>query len=94
MAFKIKRLEDIEREKSEEKREKFKRQITEDAKDVIEGVFGGPKKSRGNKVISIFWGVIKWLLILFLFIFFVNFIFGNIWLLKFFIKEFFGIGGG
>ena len=42
----IKRLEDIEREKQEEKREKFKRQITEDARDVIEGVLGGGPKKR------------------------------------------------
>ena len=46
----IKRLDDIEREKAEEKREKFKRQITEDARDVIEGVFAPPKKTKNEKL--------------------------------------------
>ncbi|MBS3080011.1 hypothetical protein J4221_00915 [Candidatus Pacearchaeota archaeon] len=93
MAFKVKRLEDIEREKSEEKREKLKRQITEDARDVIEGVFGGPKKPNYKKTpMDIFWVITKWIFFIILFVFFVNFILGNIWLLKFFIKDLFGIG--
>lgn len=83
----IKRLEDIEREKSEEKREKFKKQITEDTKDVLERVFG---KQRKEKTIGdVFWNIIKWILILVLIVTIINFIFGNIWLLKFFVKEFF-----
>ena len=84
----IKRLEDIEREKAEEKREKFKLQITEDAKDVIEGVFGTPKRKRN--AMDIFWNVFKIIWILILLMITVNFILGNIWLLKFFAGEFFG----
>ena len=87
----IKRLEDIEREKQEEKREKFKRQITEDARDVIEGVFGnGPKKKQ--PVLDVIWFIIKSVLLLILGMTMINLILGNIWLLKFFTKEFFGIG--
>ncbi|MBS3093395.1 hypothetical protein J4456_02310 [Candidatus Pacearchaeota archaeon] len=86
----IKRLEDIEREKQEEKREKFKRQITEDARDVIEGVLGGPKKPlHGGKFSKVFWFIAKSLLFILALIILVNFVLGNIWLLKFFAKEFF-----
>jgi len=89
----IKRLDDIEREKAEEKREKFKRQITEDARDVIEGVFAPPKKTKNEKLFSsIIWFIAKSLLILLIGIIVVNIILGNIWLLKFFMKEFFGVG--
>ena len=89
----IKRLEDIEREKAEEKREKFKRQITEDARDVIEGVFSPPKKHKNEKLFfTVFWFIAKSLLVLLLGIIVINLILGNIWLLKFFVKEFFGIG--
>lgn len=86
----IKRLEDIERERQEEKREKFKRQITEDARDVIEGVLGGPKKPKiGGTFSKIFWFVAKTILFILGLIILINFVLGNIWLLKFFIKEFF-----
>lgn len=87
----IKRLEDIEREKAEERRENFKKQVTEDAKDVIEGVFGPKKNKSKNAESDIFWRVIKIILFIFLFIFMINFILGNIWLLKFFLKELFGL---
>ena len=87
----IKRLEDIEREKQEEKREKFKKQITEDARDVIEGVFGsGPKKKQ--PFLDILWFILKSILIIVLGMIIINLVLGNIWLLKFFSKEFFGIG--
>ena len=87
----IKRLEDIEREKQEEKREKLKRQITEDAREVIEGVFGsGPKKKQ--PVLDILWFIFKSILFIILGMVLLNLFLGNIWLLKFFAKEFFSIG--
>ena len=88
----IKRLEDIEREKAQEKREKFKRQITEDARDVIEGVLGGGPKKPSNKALDVFWFIAKIFLMLIVVMVISNLILGNIWLLKFFWKEFF-IGG-
>ncbi|MEN9626428.1 MAG: hypothetical protein RL557_756 [archaeon] len=88
----IKRLEDIEREKAQEKREKFKRQITEDARDVIEGVLGGGPKKPTNKILDIVWFITKIILLLIVLMIITNLVLGNIWLLKFFWKEFF-IGG-
>ena len=79
----IKRLEDIEREKHEEKREKLKQRITEDTKDVLEGVFGKPKKR------SLFGKILRFILIAILLITIINLVLGNIWLLKFFWGEFF-----
>ncbi len=89
----IKRLEDIEREKQEEKRERFKRQITEDARDVIEGVLGGPKKpAHKNTMSDIFWFIAKIFFLIILLMVIVNLVLGNIWLLKFFWREFFAGG--
>ena len=81
MVFKVKRLEDIEREKHEEKRDK----LINDVNYVIEGVFKGPKKEKAN----IFWTIGKIFLFIILFIFILNLILGNIWLLKFFWTDFF-----
>ncbi|MEK6914337.1 MAG: hypothetical protein AABW83_01685 [Nanoarchaeota archaeon] len=81
MVFKVKRLEDIEREKHEEKRDK----LIGDVNYIIEGVFKKPKKEKE----SLFWAIGKILLFIVLIIFVLNFIIGNIWLLKFFWGEFF-----
>lgn len=81
----IKRLEDIEREKAQEKREKIKKDIVEDTRDIIEGVFAKPS----DKKESIFSKIVKIILLIVLLITFINLVLGNIWLLKFFIKEFF-----
>jgi len=81
MAFKVKRLEDIEREKHEEKRDK----LVNDVNYVLEGVFKKPKQEKGN----FFWTLGKFLLISLFLITILNLILGNIWLLKFFWKEFF-----
>ena len=82
MVFKVKRLEDIEREKHEEKRDK----LVTDINYVVEGIFKKPKKEKEN----LFWTIGKIILIIVLFIFILNFIIGNIWLLKFFWEDFFG----
>ena len=81
MVFKVKRLEDIEREKHEEKRDK----LINDVNYVIEGVFKKPKNQNEN----LFWTIGKIFLFILLFIIIVNIILGNIWLLKFFWNEFF-----
>ena len=78
--MKIRSLEDIEREKHDDKRDK----LTDDINKVIEGVFKKPKKEE-----SIFWIIGKILGGLVLLIIAVNIILGNIWLLKFFWSEFF-----
>lgn len=90
MAFKT--MDDIEREKHDEKRTKMKQEISEDINDVIGNVFGKPKiKSRKTWVDRIF-DVLKVLGIILLIIIVIDIIFGSIWLLKFFLKSLFGIG--
>ncbi len=78
----IRSLDDIERdnEKARNKR------IGEDINEVMKEVF--PK--RKPKVKKKRWRIIKWLGFLFLLIFIINLILANIWLLKFFITDFFG----
>ena len=79
--MKITRLEDIDRRKQEEKRDK----ITEDINHVVEGVFGGKKKKSNN----LFWTVGKIALFVLVLMIIANLILGNVWLLKFFWGEFF-----
>lgn len=78
----IRFLDDIERDKERERNKK----IAEDINDVIKGVFP-PRKPKVKKKR---WRIIKWLGFLFLLLFILNLILGNIWLLKFFITDFFG----
>jgi hypothetical protein len=79
--MKITRLEDIDRRKQEEKRDK----ITEDINHVVEGVLGGKKKKESSMI----WTVGKISLGVVLLMVLVNLILGNIWLLKFFWGEIF-----
>jgi hypothetical protein len=79
--MKITRLEDIDKRKSEEKRDR----ITDDINHVMEGVLGGKKKKQS----SWFWTVGKIALVGILLMVIVNLILGNIWLLKFFWGEMF-----
>jgi len=85
----IKRLDDIEREKDRERREKMKRDISEDINDVIGNVFGKPKTVRKRGVVDFLFLLLKIFGVLILIMIVINLILGNIWLLKFFIKEFF-----
>lgn len=85
----IKRLDDIEREKDKERREKMKRDISEDINDVIGNVFGKPKTVRRKGPMDMLFLLLKIFGILILVMIFINLILGNIWLLKFFIKDFF-----
>jgi|TARA_B100002003_G_C13637709_1_gene325589 hypothetical protein len=79
--MKIIRMEDIEREKSNEKRDK----IVDDVNYVVEGVLGKSSKGSGGWV----WFVGKVLLGLAALVVIVNFVLGNVWLLRFFYGEFF-----
>lgn len=76
----IKRLEDIEREK----RENFKNQIAKDITDVTNKIFEKPKgrKTILGKILNILIYILVGIIIL-------NLILGNIWLLKFLIKDLF-----
>lgn len=85
MAFKT--MDDIERDKHREKRDKIKQEITEDVNDVIGNIFGKPKKNK-NPIMTI----LKIAGIFILVIILINLILGNIWLLRFFLKSLFGVG--
>ena len=79
--MKITRLEDIDRKKQDEKRDK----ITEDINHVVEGVFGGKKKKESNWI----WTSGKIALFILVLMLLVNLVLGNIWLLKFFWSDLF-----
>ena len=80
---KIRTIDDIERDKRKEEKEKAKEEISQDIKDIMGKVF--PKKEKQKKKFS--W--IKFLLKLFgclvLLLIFVTIILGCVWLIKFFI---------
>ena len=86
--MKIKTMDDIEREKNTENREKMKKEISEDINDVVGNIFGKQKKKKRS--------ILKWIAVISLFLLttmiVLNFVLGNIWLLRFFIKSLFGIG--
>ena len=78
-----KTAEDIFREKEDNERESQRKRVVKDINTSFEEIFGNKKKpTKGS-------AVIKLILILLLILFLINFILGNIWLLKFFIKDFF-----
>jgi len=79
--MKITRLEDIDKKKHEEKREK----LTEDINQVMDGVFKKPKKNENSFIRKI--GKISIVVLLLMVI--VNLILGNVWLLKFFWSDLF-----
>jgi|TARA_B100001971_G_scaffold63500_1_gene58445 hypothetical protein len=79
--MKITRLEDIDKKKHEEKREK----LTEDINQVMDGVFKKPKKNENSFIRKI--GKISLVVLLLMVI--VNLVLGNVWLLKFFWSDLF-----
>ena len=86
-------MDDIDREKHKEGREKMKLEVTEDVNSILGNVFGRPKpKRRKGSFWDWFFGVLKILGIILLIIILVDIILGSIWLLKFFLKSLFGIG--
>ena len=88
----IKTMDDIDREKQKEGRERMKAEVSEDVNDILGNIFGKkkPRRSKG------FWGwiitILKIIGIAFLIIIAVDIVLGSIWLLLFFIKSFFGVG--
>jgi F0F1-type ATP synthase assembly protein I len=91
----FKSLDDIEREKHEEERERLKKNVSKDINEVITNVLEKRRKEADKKRKTRKWWVklLLALLSLGLFLMVLNFVLGNIWLLKFFIKDFFHIGG-
>ena len=77
----VRYLDDIERDKKRE----TNRRIAEDINQMIKEIFP-PRKPKVKKKR---WKLIKILGFLFLLIFMINLVLGNLWLLKFFIKGLF-----
>ena len=77
----VRYLDDIERDKKRE----TNRRIAEDINQMIKEIFP-PRKPKVKKKR---WKLIKILGFLFLLIFMINLVLGNLWLLKFFIKDLF-----
>ena len=82
----VKTLDDVEREKHNQSREKTKKEISEDVNDVLNNVFKKPKKKSPFSWIFL---LLKILGIIVLILIIINLFLGNIWLLKFFIKSLF-----
>lgn len=89
----IKTWDDINRDAEKRRREKLKKDIEEDTSDIINGVLKNfdntlknlkrdRQKEKKNKI----WGILKLILVILILL---NFIFANVWLLRFFIKSLF-----
>lgn len=85
MTKKFRDLKDIEEDIANRKREKFREDVSEDITKVWKNIFKEPPKKKK----SLFWGFFKWIGILFLGLFIINFILGNVWLLRELIKSLF-----
>ncbi len=85
----IKTIDDIEREKHREERGRMRKDISEDINEVIGNIniLKKPKKEKKG----FFGWLIKIIIFLLIAMVVVNFILGNVWLLRFFIKSLFGI---
>jgi len=85
MAFKT--IDDIERERHHEEKGKMRKEISEDINEVIANINILKKPKKEKK------GFLGWLIRIIIFLLIaiitVNFILGNIWLLKFLIKSLF-----
>lgn len=82
----VKTMDDIEREKQKEKRDRMRKDVSEDINEVIGNINILKKKKNKRSVIG--WIVFIILIVLGLIIF-TNIVLGNIWLLKFLIKSLF-----
>ena len=78
-------MDDIEREKKEREKQKFKEEISEDISEVFGKIFPKKPKKKPKKR----WVLLKWLGILFLFLFMITIILGTAWLLRALIKSLF-----
>lgn len=83
----FKTIDDIEREKHDENREKIKTEISEDINDVIGKVFRKPKKRKTwiDRVFSI----LKILGLMLVIVIIIDIVLGSVWLLKFLVKSLF-----
>jgi hypothetical protein len=90
----FKTLDDIEREKALKEREEIKKKIVTDVNDVFGKIIKKRKEESEKKKKQRKWWVklLLALLSLGLFLLVLNFVLGNIWLLKFFIKDLFKLG--
>jgi hypothetical protein len=83
--MKIHNLDDIEREKNKENREKIKNEISEDINDVLGNVFGKQKKEKP--------GILGWILRILIFailgLIIADIILGSVWMFKFLVKDLF-----
>ena len=79
-------IDDIDRRNKIRQREQFREDVSKDINYVINKVTGGDKEKQKK---SFFKRIIIILGIILLAIIAINIILGNIWLLKFFIKDFF-----
>ena len=83
----FKSLDDIEREKLEKERETRKEKIASDIDDVFNRVMR--KREEKKKKRGIVKTILLAILTLGLLLLVINFVLGNLWILKFFIKELF-----
>jgi flagellar basal body-associated protein FliL len=89
----FKTLDDIEREKENKSREDMKKNIVKDINDVFGNVLKKRKEETEKRKKKRKWWVklLLALLSLGLFLLVINFVLGNVWLLKFFVKDLFHI---
>jgi hypothetical protein len=87
----IKTMDDIDREKHKEGREKMKSEMTEDVNDIIGNIFGRQKPKKRSLWNWIF-TLLKIIGVIFLIVLLADLVLGSVWLLKFFLKSLFGIG--
>lgn len=80
-------MDDIEKENLERNRRRFVRNVSKDARDILDNIFKVPEKVKKKK--NWFLKILKWLGILFLVLFIINFILGNIWLFRELVKSLF-----
>lgn len=83
----IKTLDDIEREQREREKRKFKEDVLKDTKFILGKILKPPIKGKKKKTWLL--KILIWFGALFLTLFIVNLILGNIWLLKTLIKNLF-----
>ena len=88
----IKTMDDIDREKHKESREKMKVEVSEDVTSIIGNIFGKPKPKRKNIFLKWIYRILMFIGVVFLLIIIADILLGSIWLLKFFLKSLFGIG--
>jgi hypothetical protein len=89
----FKTMDDIDREKHKENREKMRLEVTEDVNNILGGIFGRPRSKRYKRsLLDWIFFILKVIGIILSIIIIADVILGSVWLLKFFLKSLFGIG--